>query len=32
VEACRAAMVEPLSDDEETVAALMEVVYATFGR
>lgn len=32
VEACRAAMVEPLSDDEETVAALMEVVYATFGQ
>ncbi|MCW9024305.1 MAG: CbbQ/NirQ/NorQ/GpvN family protein [Gammaproteobacteria bacterium] len=31
-EACRAAMVEPLSDDEETVAALMEVVYATFGQ
>jgi nitric oxide reductase NorQ protein len=32
VDACRAAMVEPLTDDEETVAALMEVVYATFGR
>jgi len=32
VEACRAALVEPLSDDEETVAALMEVVYATFGQ
>ncbi|MFV2060789.1 MAG: CbbQ/NirQ/NorQ/GpvN family protein [Gammaproteobacteria bacterium] len=30
-EACRAALVEPLTDDEETVAALMEVVYATFG-
>ena len=29
--ACRAGLVEPLSDDEETVAALMEVVYATFG-
>ena len=27
--ACRAAIVEPLSDDEETLAALMEVVYAT---
>jgi nitric oxide reductase NorQ protein len=32
VEACRAAVVEPLSDDPETVAALMEVVHATFGR
>ncbi len=31
VEACRAALVEPLTDDEETVNALMEVVYATFG-
>ncbi|VAW68333.1 Nitric oxide reductase activation protein NorQ [hydrothermal vent metagenome] len=31
VEACRAAMVEPLTDDEETVQALMDVVYATFG-
>jgi len=31
-EACRAAMVEPLTDDEETVSALMEVVYATFGQ
>lgn len=28
VEACRAAIVEPLSDDEETVSALMEVVMA----
>lgn len=28
VEACRAAIIEPLSDDEETVAALMEVVKA----
>ncbi len=28
VEACRAAIVEPLSDDEETVSALMEVVKA----
>ena len=32
VEACHAALIEPLTDDEETVAALMEVVYATFGR
>lgn len=32
VEACRAAMVEPLSDDEETTAALMEVVDVTFGQ
>jgi len=31
IEACRAALVEPLSDDPETVAALMEVVHATFG-
>ena len=31
LEACRAALVEPLTDDEETTAALMEVVYATFG-
>jgi len=31
VEACRAAMVEPLTDDEETVQALMDVVYATYG-
>ncbi|MCG8489963.1 MAG: CbbQ/NirQ/NorQ/GpvN family protein [Chromatiales bacterium] len=31
LEACRAALVEPLSDDEETVAALMEVVEVTFG-
>lgn len=30
-EACRAAMVEPLTDDEETVQALMDVVYATYG-
>lgn len=28
VEACRAAVIEPLSDDEETVSALMEVVKA----
>ncbi len=32
VEACRAAMVEPLTDDEETTKALMEVVDITFGR
>jgi len=31
VEACRNALVEPLTDDPETVSALMEVVYATFG-
>jgi nitric oxide reductase NorQ protein len=31
VAACRAAVAEPLSDDPETVAALMEVVRATFG-
>jgi nitric oxide reductase NorQ protein len=31
VSACRAALVEPLTDDAETVEALMEVVYATFG-
>ena len=30
IEACRAALVEPLTDDEETVEALMEVVNATF--
>ncbi|PVV08039.1 MAG: AAA family ATPase [gamma proteobacterium symbiont of Ctena orbiculata] len=32
VEACRAALVEPLTDDLETAAALMEVVYATIGQ
>jgi nitric oxide reductase NorQ protein len=32
VEACRATLVESLTDDQETAAALMEVVYATFGR
>lgn len=32
VEACRAALVEPLTDDEETAAALMDVVDACFGR
>ena len=31
VDACRNALVEPLSDDPETINALMEVVYATFG-
>jgi len=31
VEACRAALIEPLSDDEATIDALMEVVYANFG-
>ncbi|ODB96473.1 CbbQ/NirQ/NorQ/GpvN family protein [Candidatus Thiodiazotropha endoloripes] len=31
LEACRAALVEPLSDDQETVAALMDVVEVTFG-
>ncbi len=30
--ACRAALVEPLTDDMETAAALMEVVDASFGR
>jgi nitric oxide reductase NorQ protein len=30
-EACRAALVEPLTDDEATVDALMEVVSASFG-
>jgi nitric oxide reductase NorQ protein len=30
-EACRAALVEPLTDDEETLVALMEVVDATLG-
>lgn len=31
VEACRVALIEPLSDDESTVDALMEVVQAVFG-
>lgn len=31
VEACRAAMVEPLTDEPETVEALMEVVSASMG-
>ncbi|MFE8070373.1 CbbQ/NirQ/NorQ/GpvN family protein [Marinobacteraceae bacterium S3BR75-40.1] len=32
IEACRAGMIEPLSDDQATVDALMEVVHAVFGR
>lgn len=32
VEACRATMVETLTDDEETADALMEIVYASFGK
>lgn len=32
IEACRAAMVETLTDDEETAAALMEIVLVTFGQ
>ncbi|MGE5465824.1 MAG: CbbQ/NirQ/NorQ/GpvN family protein [Ignavibacteria bacterium] len=32
VEACRAALVESLTDDAEVAAALMEVVLATFGK
>jgi len=31
LEACRAALVEPLTDDAETIQALMEVVDVTFG-
>jgi nitric oxide reductase NorQ protein len=30
VEACRAALIEPLTDDEPTIEALMEVVHANF--
>lgn len=30
VEACRAALIEPLTDDEATIDALMEVVHANF--
>ena len=30
-DACRAALVEPLTDDEETLAALLEVIDATLG-
>ena len=32
VAACRAALVETLTDDEETAQALMEIVYASFGK
>ncbi|MBF0108570.1 MAG: CbbQ/NirQ/NorQ/GpvN family protein [Magnetococcales bacterium] len=32
VAACRAAIAEPLSDEPETVEALMEVIHATFGQ
>ncbi len=32
VEACLAGLVEPLSDEEEVISALMEVVYASFGK
>lgn len=31
VDACRAALIEALTDDEEIIGALMEVVYACFG-
>lgn len=31
VEACRSALIEPLTDDIETADALMEVVHASFG-
>jgi len=30
IESCRAALIEPLTDDEPTIEALMEVVYANF--
>lgn len=32
VEACLAGLIEPLSDEGDVVSALMEVVYATFGK
>jgi nitric oxide reductase NorQ protein len=32
VEACRASLVESLTDDQEVAEALLEVVLATFGR
>ena len=32
VEACRASLVESLTDDPEVAAALLEVVLATYGR
>jgi len=31
IEACQSAIIEPLTDDEEVIAALMEVVKAKFG-
>lgn len=31
MEACRAALIEPLTDDSDTATALLEVAYATFG-
>ncbi len=31
VKACRAGMIEPLSDDPDTVIGLMELVQAAFG-
>jgi nitric oxide reductase NorQ protein len=31
ITACRAALVEALTDDEQTAAALLEVVHASFG-
>ncbi len=31
IDACRSALVEPLTDDQETIEALMEVVHATLG-
>jgi nitric oxide reductase NorQ protein len=32
VEACLAGLIEPLSDEDDVVSALMEVVYASFGQ
>ncbi len=32
IDACRAALIEPLSDDRQTISALMELVEASFGR
>lgn len=32
IDACRAALIEPLSDDSQTITALMELVKASFGR
>jgi nitric oxide reductase NorQ protein len=31
IDSCRAALIEPLTDDKETIKALMEVVEASFG-